>query len=64
VHLETWDGDSSRSSFIVQDCFGYPYLFIYLFAFPYKVENCSFDVYKNNNNNNVLEFLVEIALNL
>jgi hypothetical protein len=35
--LEVRDGDTSRNSFIVQDCFGYSVL-----LFPYEVENCSF----------------------
>ena len=40
VELEVRDGDASRSSFIVQGCFGYPGSFVS----PYKVENCSFKV--------------------
>lgn len=40
VDLEIRDGDTSRSSFIVQDCFSYPGLFV----FPYKTEYCSFEV--------------------
>ena len=39
VELEVRDGDTS-SSFIVQDCFGYPVFFVFL----YKVEYCSFKV--------------------
>jgi hypothetical protein len=35
VQLEVRNSDSARSSFIVQDCFGY------------EVENYSFKVYKN-----------------
>jgi hypothetical protein len=46
--LEVRDGDSSRSSFIFQDRFGYPGLSV----FSYEVENCSFKVYKKI----VLEF--------
>ena len=34
------DYDTSRSSFMVQDCFGHPDFF----AFPYEVEYCSFKV--------------------
>jgi hypothetical protein len=44
------DSDSSKSSFIGLDCFGYPgFLFVCLFVcsvFPYEVENCSFKVCK------------------
>jgi hypothetical protein len=36
------DSDSSRGSFIVKDCFGYPGFFV----FPYEVENCSFKIWK------------------
>ena len=51
VQLEVRDGDSSQSSFIVQDCFAYPDFlfvcwFVCSFVFPYEVENCSFKVYK------------------
>ena len=42
VEFEVRDCDTSRSSFIVQDCFGYPGYF----AFPYEVECCSFEVYE------------------
>ena len=42
VQLEIRDGDTSRSSFIVQDCFSYPRFFV----FPYEVEHCSFKVCK------------------
>ncbi|EGW09540.1 hypothetical protein I79_006140 [Cricetulus griseus] len=34
------DGDASRSSFIVQACFGYPGSFVS----PCEIENCSFKV--------------------
>jgi hypothetical protein len=44
-----------KINFILQDCFGYPGFFVFL----YEVENCSFKVYKN-----VLEFCWGIALNL
>ena len=40
VEFEVRDGDASRSSFIVWDCFGYPEFFV----FPYEVEYCSFEV--------------------
>ena len=36
IVLYARDSDASRSSFIVQDCFGYPEYFI----FPYEVEYC------------------------
>ena len=42
VEFEVRNCDASRSSFIVQDCFGYPVFFV----FPYEVENCSFKVFK------------------
>lgn len=42
VQFEIRDGDFSRSSFIVENCFGLPGLFV----FPYEVENCSFYVYE------------------
>ena len=40
VKFEVRNCDASRSSFIVQDCFGYPGFF----AFPNKVEYCSFKI--------------------
>ena len=40
VEFEVRNYDASRSSLIVQDCFGYPGLF----AFPYEVEYYSFEV--------------------
>ena len=42
VELEVRDCDASRSSFILQDCFDYPVFF----AFPYEVEDCSFEVFE------------------
>jgi hypothetical protein len=42
VQLEIGDGDTSRSSFIVQDCFSYPGFFVFL----NEVENGSFKVCK------------------
>ena len=42
VEFEVRDCDASRSSFIVQDCFGYPGFF----AFPYEVEYRSFEVFE------------------
>ena len=42
IELEVKDGDASGSSFIVQDCFGYPGFFV----FPYEVDYCSFKVCK------------------
>lgn len=38
---EARDGDFCQSSFIVKDCVGY----IWFFIFSYEVENCSFKVY-------------------
>ena len=40
VELEIRDGDTSRRSFFVQDCFSY----LGLSVFPYEVESCSFKV--------------------
>jgi hypothetical protein len=40
VQLKFRDGDTSRSSFIVQHCFSYHGIF----AFPYKVDHFSFKV--------------------
>ena len=40
IPLEIRDGDNSRSSFIVQDCFNYLKFFVY----SYEIENCSFKV--------------------
>jgi hypothetical protein len=40
VELEVRDGGSPRNSFIVENCFGYPEIFV----LPYEVENCSFQV--------------------
>jgi hypothetical protein len=40
VQLEVKDGDSSKCSFVVQDCFVYPGFFVFL----YEVENCSFKI--------------------
>jgi hypothetical protein len=42
VQLEIMNGDTYRSSFILQDCFEYPVVLI----FPYEVENFSFNVCK------------------
>ena len=42
IEFEVRDGDTSRNSFIAQDCFGYPGFLV----FPYEVEYCSFDVCK------------------
>ena len=42
VEFEVRDCDDSRSSFIVQDWFGYPGFF----AFPYEVDYCSFEVFE------------------
>lgn len=28
IHLEVWDGDTTGSSFIIQDCLGYPVIFL------------------------------------
>ena len=42
VEFEARDCDASRSSFIIQDCFGYPGFFV----FPYEVEYHSFKVFK------------------
>jgi hypothetical protein len=43
VHVEVRVSDSSRSSFIVENCFGYPE-FLSFFFFSYEVGNCSFHV--------------------
>ena len=40
VEFDVRDCDASTSSFIVQDCFGYPGFF----AFPYEIGYCSFEV--------------------
>ena len=40
VEFEVGDCDASRSSFIVQDCFGY----LGYFVFPYEVKYCSLEV--------------------
>ena len=40
IEFEVWDGNASGSTFIVQDCFGYPGFFV----FPYKVDYCSLKV--------------------
>ena len=42
AEFELMDGDASRSSFIVQDCFGYPGFF----AFPNEVGYRSFEVFE------------------
>ena len=42
IEFEVRDCDASRSSFIIQDCFGYPGYF----AFTYEVEYCSFEVWE------------------
>ena len=36
IQPEIWDGDTSNSSFIIQDCFSYPGYFV----FPYEIEIC------------------------
>ena len=61
VQLEVRDGDASRSSFIVQDCFSYPVFVFYLFVcfFPYKVDSFSFMVCKK-----CIGILMGITLNL
>ena len=46
IELDVRDGDASGSSFIVQDCFGYPVLFLLLFVFSYEVNYFSFKVYE------------------
>ena len=38
--IEVGDGDASEDSFIVQNCFGYPGFFVFL----YEVEYCSFEI--------------------
>ena len=40
IELNVRDGDTSRSSFLVQDDFGYPGFFV----LPYEVDYCSFKV--------------------
>jgi hypothetical protein len=42
VQLEVKDGDTSRRSFIVQDCLSYPGIS----GFPYEVKSCLFKVCK------------------
>ena len=42
VELEVSYGDASRSSFILQDCFGYTGCFI----FPWELKYCSLEVYE------------------
>ena len=42
IELDVRDGNASRSSFIVQDCFGYPGFLV----FPYVVEYCSCKVFE------------------
>jgi hypothetical protein len=42
VQLEVRDGDSLNSSFIVDNCFLYPVIFV----FPHEIENCSFHVFE------------------
>ena len=56
VQLEIGNGGTSSGSFTVQDCFSYPRFFVvvvfclfvclFVFAFPYGVENCPFMIYK------------------
>ena len=55
VEFEVRDRDASRSSFIVQDFFGYPGFF----AFPYEVEYCFLRSVKN-----FAQILMSIVLNL
>ena len=40
IGLDVRYGDASRSSFLVQNCFGFPGFFV----FPYKVDYCSLKV--------------------
>ena len=40
IELDVTGGDASRSSFVVQDCFGLPGFFV----FAYEVDYCSFNV--------------------
>ena len=42
IELDVRDGNASGSSFIIQDCFGYPGFFV----FPYKVDYCSLKFYE------------------
>ena len=42
VQFEVRDSDSPGSSFIIENCFGNPGVFLFWFGFPYEVENCSF----------------------
>ena len=55
IELDVRDGDASRSSFIIQDYFGYPGVFV----FPYEVDYCSLRSVKN-----CVGILMGIALNL
>jgi hypothetical protein len=55
VQFEIRDCDTSKSSFIVQDCFNFPVLFVFL----YQAEYCYFIFCKNG-----VGILMGIALNL
>ena len=55
IELNVRNGDASGSSFIVQDCLGYPEFF----CFPYEVDYCSFKVCKK-----CVGIFTEIAMNL
>jgi hypothetical protein len=46
VQLDIRDGEMSRSSFIVQDYFSYPFFIVFCFVFPYEIKYCSFKIYK------------------
>ena len=55
IELDVRKGDASGNSFIVQDCFGYPGLFV----FPYEV-----DIILLRSVKNCIGILMGIALNL
>ena len=43
IELVVWDGNASRSSFIIQDCFSYSGFFVVV-VFLHEVDYCSFQV--------------------
>jgi hypothetical protein len=55
VQLEIREGETSRNSFIIQDCFSYPGFFV----FPYEAQN-----FLSRSIKNCVVILMGIALNL